>query len=766
MSGSGNTLRAILAYEILSKALDTTKLVRVQRPVSRNGKTFMQHKWVKPDKVRKGDVVIANREVLEEWRRQNAGKKTQEKSAENGGGAQRAGGQTREDKPASRKRGAHTGRKQKAAPPDADALDPAMAKGQSALNRLALINSISDKTVLATALDTGAIPADEGAYEFLRGPMQTAVHLNSPWKVNNEHANASNLEASLSNVPDSLPAGIVEQVLFREGMLSGDFSSHLLNPCVSFGFLSNVPIASTGSRHVTQVGSFMEALVPFPQHLGAIESAHPELKAECIVMEREFLELHRNRTLSKFEKLRTGTAHRKKQKGKDEYNKIVGDVLHFFGAALADEDGTEITNYADLSPADMQRMHYETKASPEREAIVMNLVLAAEADNLNRSMKDLCSWRDVDGYSYETQPPAMSPRKTRWRDEQIENTPVVGMDFYRNAKAFASQMPLSRLYSGASAGVQQGINAALRNAPVEPEGKFFSDHPTPVKEALYLLAQNMMRYAPGYEEPEGRPVFTEKDVVQSAHWYDKANLPLRELREKVFYGTTCVLRSGTPEEQKEWVDKLEADKYTGIDMDDEETKAVYDNRVLLTRGMYVTENSVMEDAFRAYVEEEGLETHLAYNGTSFESMCSMLREGQYYVPQHEDECSSGAMLGFGVYESYSPYKSMMYAASRPFWGNYEEYDGTDDMTSGFLADGVLSIIESTYGRTYREFTDIDEGAEANKAMGGDCDAIICRAKDTPGLRADEACLSASRMMFPKVIFDAGARVKNTRRTVL
>ena len=62
------SLRSQLVSDVLSKALNYSKLVRVERPTSRNGKTFMTHKWVKPDQVKKTDKVVGNRALYEQWK--------------------------------------------------------------------------------------------------------------------------------------------------------------------------------------------------------------------------------------------------------------------------------------------------------------------------------------------------------------------------------------------------------------------------------------------------------------------------------------------------------------------------------------------------------------------------------------------------------------------------------------------------------------------------------------------------------------------------
>lgn len=51
--------------ELLMKAQrDKSKLVQVQRSVSRNGKTFMQNFWVLPSQVRATDKVIGGQQNL------------------------------------------------------------------------------------------------------------------------------------------------------------------------------------------------------------------------------------------------------------------------------------------------------------------------------------------------------------------------------------------------------------------------------------------------------------------------------------------------------------------------------------------------------------------------------------------------------------------------------------------------------------------------------------------------------------------------------
>ena len=51
--------------ELLEKARrDTSKLVQVQRSVSRGGKTFIQNFWVKPSEVKSTDKVIAGQQNL------------------------------------------------------------------------------------------------------------------------------------------------------------------------------------------------------------------------------------------------------------------------------------------------------------------------------------------------------------------------------------------------------------------------------------------------------------------------------------------------------------------------------------------------------------------------------------------------------------------------------------------------------------------------------------------------------------------------------
>lgn len=65
--------RASIARELMSKSVDMSKLVRVQRSVSRNGKTYVTHVWVLPSKVRKGDIVTQNKAAYEQWAKENGG---------------------------------------------------------------------------------------------------------------------------------------------------------------------------------------------------------------------------------------------------------------------------------------------------------------------------------------------------------------------------------------------------------------------------------------------------------------------------------------------------------------------------------------------------------------------------------------------------------------------------------------------------------------------------------------------------------------------
>lgn len=65
--GDDSPMRSQIALDILSKAIDKNKLVRVQRPCTRNGKTFMTFKWVLPSKVKKGDVIIQNKGAYDKF---------------------------------------------------------------------------------------------------------------------------------------------------------------------------------------------------------------------------------------------------------------------------------------------------------------------------------------------------------------------------------------------------------------------------------------------------------------------------------------------------------------------------------------------------------------------------------------------------------------------------------------------------------------------------------------------------------------------------
>lgn len=77
--GESTPRRAETALDILSKAIDRSKLVRVQRTVIRNGKSMITHLWVTPDKVKKNDVILQNKNAYEQW------KKTDGKDAEQAG---------------------------------------------------------------------------------------------------------------------------------------------------------------------------------------------------------------------------------------------------------------------------------------------------------------------------------------------------------------------------------------------------------------------------------------------------------------------------------------------------------------------------------------------------------------------------------------------------------------------------------------------------------------------------------------------------------
>lgn len=68
--GEDSSLRAQIALDILSKAIDKTKLVRVERVVSKNGKSYVTHLWVLPSKVQKGDIVTKNKAAYENWKKQ------------------------------------------------------------------------------------------------------------------------------------------------------------------------------------------------------------------------------------------------------------------------------------------------------------------------------------------------------------------------------------------------------------------------------------------------------------------------------------------------------------------------------------------------------------------------------------------------------------------------------------------------------------------------------------------------------------------------
>ena len=56
--GEDSPRRAQIAYDILSKARNYARLVRVARAIIRRGKPFITHLWVREDDVRKGDVVV------------------------------------------------------------------------------------------------------------------------------------------------------------------------------------------------------------------------------------------------------------------------------------------------------------------------------------------------------------------------------------------------------------------------------------------------------------------------------------------------------------------------------------------------------------------------------------------------------------------------------------------------------------------------------------------------------------------------------------
>lgn len=53
-----------MSNEDIEKSMDKSSLVQVERTVTRGGKTFQQKFWVKPDQVKKTDVVLKGKENL------------------------------------------------------------------------------------------------------------------------------------------------------------------------------------------------------------------------------------------------------------------------------------------------------------------------------------------------------------------------------------------------------------------------------------------------------------------------------------------------------------------------------------------------------------------------------------------------------------------------------------------------------------------------------------------------------------------------------
>lgn len=654
---------------------------------------------------------------------------------------------------------------------NADALSEDAAMNAREKAYIKVLNTITDTDTLKKILYTGVIPEDPSATQFMESKLYEHYReITDAPKQPDGYTVQTVLHKAIEPCFPGVSASSLISAAKGDGLAGPEFVFRMAFPAESAMILGSstngnrqVPanaetmsyydmcttspakLFETGRWYASKGQSAADGMRALVQH---IADSEPSLSEECKEWQNEFNEVM-DVCGGDMEKMNLALNNTYKNVSdvfsENEYNRIVGGVLHLYGASLSDGGSTAFDgDYTQLNAADCLRMTYSTTGTMERQAVMSNIINAFQTTSFTSTVyaeHKVAGFRNTPTQNTKTN---VQKNLGALRTTSLDQFKAL-QEYVTNTVDVPSSKEFNPNYTRAK---RMQVSARAENGH-----EIFTKDPSPVLDAFRRVVS-------------GAASYTGNDGKMKAEDYDPSTLKparivdtpefgpdeLLGLRTMAFTRATCTISSVSGSAYDKMKRKVE---FVEEGTPDKPTSHLYPERRLIVRGAYKIKNSVMEEKFDARRKADGAKsTKNVYHGTGFSSGCAILHDGQFRFNASLKSC--GQTLGPGVYVGKSTGKVAPYAATGlPYGAEKAElmYDGTDAYSQNDFADGVIFGLRMSPGKKSTVVKSSIPAARAkNRNCGGGCDVV-----EYKGYKAWEAVVSSSDLLCPECMYDVGVR---------